>query len=89
MYVLLRNKLNNSTNFLDITKARNADLLQFSTYTNPILLKKSNIKFYVIHQNIMFQYRIFLKQNEPEAIEAEEDKETKIIEEFLHNKSLP
>jgi len=32
----------------------------------------------------MFQYR-----NEPKAIEAEEDKETKIIEEFLHNKSLP
>jgi len=35
MRILLKNKLNNSTNFLDITKARNADLLQFSTYTKP------------------------------------------------------
>lgn len=70
MYVPLRNILNNTTKFLDINKARNAVLLQFSTYTNLIILKKSNIKFYVIHQNIMFQYRIFVKQNEPEAIES-------------------
>jgi len=45
MYVLLRNKLNNSTNFLDINKARNADLLQFSTYTNLILLKNQTLNF--------------------------------------------
>jgi hypothetical protein len=33
MYVLLRNKLNNITNFLDITKARKPTLLLYNTYT--------------------------------------------------------
>jgi len=60
-YRLLRNKLNNRINFLDIIKAINADSLQFSFYTKPTTHKNINLKFHVIHQSKVFDYNVFRK----------------------------
>ena len=37
MYLLFRTKPNNSINFLDIAKPRNADSMEFSIYTKPTI----------------------------------------------------
>jgi len=80
MRILLKSILNNSTNFLDIIKARNADSLQFSTYTKPTTLNTIKPEILCHPPEYSTSIEDIFKYNNTQA--TDDEKEISIIENF-------